>query len=114
MKKQTKKLSEKGLDDMISRAYAPVNPSLDFTDRVMEAIEAKQSRGWSWFNLFYAVPTMAVLLILALPATRTAVLNSIDGDRAAIISVQEDVDQMQSLLGSLSSDFSADSLSDVE
>lgn len=100
----------KKLDKHIQEAIFEVQPTADFVDRVMKQIVPPR---FVWLRPYALGLTLFTVLVIAMPPTRSAILNEMYPRRAVAANVDSELDEITQLMDELRHDFGEQDLSDV-
>lgn len=94
------------LEEMIRESRHSIEPSADFTDRVMDSINRRRAQ-W-WYRTAFWAPTLAIFALIgfiSLSPIRGAVLRRLDPHQAIVADTNDDIAEIEELLGGLDGDF---------
>lgn len=104
-------MKSKKFDNHIKDANFEVEPSADFVDRVMKHVDPPR---FMWLRPYAAAVPVFLMVILALPMTRNAVLEQLYPERAVASSVDNELNEISRLFDELSYDFDDSNLENLE
>ena len=101
----------KRFDKKIKDAQFEIQPSDGFVDGVMKQVNPPR---WSWLRPYALALPLFVIILMAIPVTREAVLEQMYPERAVAASIDDELNEISALLEELSTDFDDTQLENID